>query len=85
MTQLQRLVLDYRNGELVVCCLYRSEDGPNPETKARRQEATALARAGLRDALEALECRVDLVGHSGYAVREDVLCASSGEAHDGRT
>jgi hypothetical protein len=25
---LQRLVLDYRSGELVVRCLYRSEDWP---------------------------------------------------------
>jgi hypothetical protein len=28
MTELQRLVLDYRSGELVVRCLYRSQDGP---------------------------------------------------------
>jgi hypothetical protein len=32
---LERLVLDYRGGELVVRVLYRSEDGPNPGTKAR--------------------------------------------------
>ena len=25
---IQRLVLDYRTGELVVRCLYRSQDGP---------------------------------------------------------
>jgi hypothetical protein len=25
---LQRLVLDYRDDELVVCCLYRSQDWP---------------------------------------------------------
>ncbi len=34
---LQRFVLDFRTGELVVRCLYRSEDGPGPNTKARRQ------------------------------------------------
>jgi hypothetical protein len=28
MTELQRLVLDYRSGELVVRCLYRSQDWP---------------------------------------------------------
>jgi hypothetical protein len=32
MTQLKRLVLDFRNGELVVRCLYRSKGGPNPGT-----------------------------------------------------
>jgi len=34
---LQRLVLDYRTGELVVRVLYGSKDGPNPGTKARRR------------------------------------------------
>jgi hypothetical protein len=28
MTELQRLVLDFRNDELVVRCLYRSQDWP---------------------------------------------------------
>jgi hypothetical protein len=32
---LQRLVLDYRSGELVVRCLYKTRDGPNPGTKPR--------------------------------------------------
>jgi hypothetical protein len=36
---LQRLVLDYRSGELVVRCLYRTEGGAGPNTKARRREA----------------------------------------------
>ena len=70
---LQRLVLDYRTGEFVVRCLYRCQDGPNPGTKARRREVTELTRSGLRDALEALEGRVDVVGVSGYDVREDIL------------
>jgi hypothetical protein len=57
MTQLQRLVLDYRSGELVARVLYRSED------------------------LEALEGRVDVVGTSGYEVREDfVLCTAKSVA-----
>jgi hypothetical protein len=74
MTQLQRLVLDYRSGELVVRVLYRSSLGaPNPGTKARTREVTDLARSGLRDALETLEGRVDVVGTSGYSVREDLL------------
>lgn len=45
---LQRLVLDYRTGELVVRCLYRqSTDSPGPSTKARQQEVTALVRTGM--------------------------------------
>jgi len=56
MSTLQRLVLDYRTGELVVRCLYRSTlDAPNPGTVRRRREVEELARSGLRDALEALE------------------------------
>jgi hypothetical protein len=53
--------------------LYRRQDGPNPGTKARQREATALARTGLQRALEALEGRVDVIGTSGYEVREDIL------------
>ncbi len=79
---LQRLVLDYRSGELVVRCLYRSQDGPNPGTKARGKEVSELARTGLQDALEALEGGAEVVGTSGYAVREDVLLATtSPDAH----
>jgi hypothetical protein len=49
MTQLQRLVLDYRSGDLVTRVLYRSSlDGPNTGTKARQREVTELAREGLR-------------------------------------
>ncbi len=86
MTQasLHRLVLDYRAGELVLRVLYRRQDGPNPGTKARRREVTALARTGLTQALEALdsEAGVECVGTSGFTTREDVLLAtsSSGEA-----
>jgi hypothetical protein len=70
---LQRLVLDYRTGELFVRCLYRAEDGPNPGTKARIREVTKLARSGLRDALEALEGGAECVGTSGFTTREDTL------------
>lgn len=38
MTDLKRLVLDYRSGELVVRCLYRTEGEAGPNTKARRRE-----------------------------------------------
>jgi hypothetical protein len=70
---LERLVLDYRGGELVVRVLYRSEDGPNPGTKARTRGVAELARTGLQDALEALEGGAECVGTSGFTTREDIL------------
>jgi hypothetical protein len=82
MTQLERLVLEYRSGELVVRTLYRSQDGPNPGTQARGKEVSELTREGLRETLRALEGRVDVVGTSGYSVREDIMVAEvrSGQA-----
>jgi hypothetical protein len=81
MSNLQRLVIDFRNSELVVRCLYQTQDGPGPNTKARRREVQYLTREGLGAALEALEGRVDVVGTSGFTVREDVvLCTSKGDA-----
>jgi len=78
---LQRLILDYRTGELVVRCLYRCQDGPNPGTKARTRVGAELARSGLEQALDALEGRVDVVRTSGFTTREDiVLCTVQGEA-----
>jgi hypothetical protein len=53
MTGLKRLVLDFRTDELVVRCLYRSQDEAGPKTKARRREVTELTREGLSAALEA--------------------------------
>jgi hypothetical protein len=79
--RLQRLVLDYRSGELVVCCLYRSSSGPGPNAKARRREVTELTREGLSAALGALERRVDVVETSGFTTREDIfLCTTKGAA-----
>ncbi len=74
---LQRLVLDYRTGELILRVLYRSQDGPNPGTKARGKEVSRLARSGLQDALEALEGDAEVVGTSGFTTREDVLLATT--------
>ena len=67
MTELKRLVIDFHTDELAVRCLYRSQDGPGPNTKARRREVTQLTREGLSAALEALEGRVDIFsrGHRG--------------------
>jgi hypothetical protein len=79
---LQRLVLDFRTGELVVRCLYHSSSGPGPHTKARRREVSELTRERLSAALEALEGRVDVVGTSGFTTREDiVLCTAKGDVH----
>jgi hypothetical protein len=75
---LQRLVLDYRSGELVIRALYRSSlDAPNPGTKARAREVTELTRQGLRQALVSLEVDAALVGCSGFTQREDVLLATT--------
>ena len=73
---LQRIVLDYRTGELVVRALYRTEDGPNPGTRARAREVSNLVRSGLEQALTALEDgSVEAVGTSGFTTREDtILC-----------
>src|SRR5215203_6948106 len=82
---LQRLVLDFRNGELVVRCLYRSKGDSNPATKGRRREVAALTRTGLPQALEVLEAGVDvdMVGTSGFTSREAILSRDtrSQEAH----
>ena len=72
---LKRLVLEFRDGELIARVLYRSGlDGPNLSTKARAREVSALARTGLQDALEALDAGdVVICGTSGFSQREDLL------------
>jgi len=77
MNELKRLVLDFRTDELVVRCLYRSKGDSNPGTKTRKKEAASLTRAGLEQALEALEVGTECVGTSGFTTREDVLLAST--------
>jgi hypothetical protein len=49
---------------------------PAPTTKARRREVIERARAGLTQALEALEGGAQCVGTSGFTTREDVLLAA---------
>lgn len=75
---LQRLVLTYTREGVEIRCLYRSKAQPHPGTAARRREATELARAGLREALRALDAgdATDL-GTSGFTTREDVLGLSA--------
>jgi hypothetical protein len=80
MTQLERLVVDYRSGEVVVRVLYRSSlDAPNTGTKGRRRQVSELAREGLRQALASLEGETTLVGCSGFTQREDVLLVDARE------
>jgi hypothetical protein len=72
--QLQRLVVEFRTGELLMHALYhRGADGPNPGTRARATEVQELTRTGLQDALKALEDGAECVGTSGFTTREDVL------------
>jgi hypothetical protein len=81
MSQLQRLILTFKPEEVIMHALYRTEGEAGPNTKTRRREVTRLTREGLRQALASLEGRVDLVGISGYEVREDiVLCTAKGVA-----
>jgi hypothetical protein len=70
---LQRLVITFKPDELVLRALYKTQDGPGPNTKARRREVIELARSGLAQALEALEGGAQCVGTSGFTQREDVL------------
>ena len=72
---LQRLVLTFKPEGIEIRTLYRTKAGPNPGTKGRAREVVAFAQAGLQEALEALEGRVDVVGESGYETREDTLSA----------
>jgi len=84
VTDLKRLVLEYRTGELVVRVLYRSNGEANPGTVRRRREVTDLCRQGLKDALEQLqEGDVEMVGTSGFTTHEDVLCTGRGFAPSG--
>ena len=71
--QLQRLILTFKPDGVEVRALYRTKHGPGPGTAARRREATEIARAGLREALEALEGRADVIGMSGFEAREDTI------------
>jgi len=82
MATLERLVLDFRSGELVVRVLYRDQDGANPGTKARRRQVEDLTREGLRQALVSLEVDTALVGCSGFTQREDVLLVEAKQEGD---
>lgn len=76
---MQRLILTFKDGELVIHTLYHTqEDSPGPNTKARCKEVTQLTRIGLRRALASLDSEADVVvaGTSGFFRREDILVAA---------
>jgi hypothetical protein len=73
MTDLKRLVLDFRTGEIVVRCLYRNKGDSNPGTKTRTKEVSTLVKTGLEQGLQALEDGAEVVGTSGFTTREDIL------------
>jgi hypothetical protein len=82
---LQRIVIDLRQKEMVLRVLYRSEDGPGPNTKARAREVSNLVRTGLQDALRALDDgTVDCVGTSGFTTREDLLSVALPRPYEAR-
>lgn len=76
---LRRLVLEFKPDGIHARILYRRQGGPNPGTKARRREATELARAGLVQACEAFAGDVEDIGTAGFETREDTfLCTDTG-------
>lgn len=74
---LQRLVITFKPEEIVMHALYRTQNGPGPNTKARTKQVTELTRTGLQDALEGLEGGAECVGTSGFIHREDVLLTTT--------
>lgn len=68
---LLRLVLTFKAEGVEVRALYRKKNGPNPGTKAR--EVVDLTRSGLQNALRTLEGRVEVIGTSGYEIREETI------------
>ena len=81
---LQRLILTFEPEELIVHALYRTEDGPGPNTKARTREVAELAKTGLERALKALEGGAECVGTSGFTTREDVLLTTASPTSESR-
>jgi hypothetical protein len=47
---LQRLIITFKAEQLILHTLYKTQDGPGPNTKARARVVTELARSGLTPA-----------------------------------
>jgi hypothetical protein len=84
MIKPKRIVLTFRDGEILVRTLYQASlDGPNPDTKRRLKEVRDLTCRGLEEALGALEASASeatCVGSSGFTTREDILSLDTSEA-----
>jgi hypothetical protein len=74
MSELKRLVIDLRSGELVLRVLYHSRGDANRGTVRRRREVVDLCRGGLQDALEYAALRLRL--ENAHAATEAALVAS---------
>lgn len=72
----QRLVITFTREGVEVRTLYSTKAGPGPSTKVRQKEVEQIARAGLEQALRALDGSVEMVGTSGFTTREDTRSAS---------
>jgi hypothetical protein len=78
MTELQRLVLDYRTGELVALPLPQRRRSRPEHQSSQASKVQDLTHEGLSVALEALEGRVDIAGMSGFTTQGDiVLCTTN--------
>jgi hypothetical protein len=74
LSEPKRIVLTFRDGEIVIRTLYQCKDGPNPDTKRRLKEVRDLTHWGLKEALVALQASTPTcVGSSGFTTREDIL------------
>jgi hypothetical protein len=78
---LRSLALSFYPEGLAIRVMYRMKDSAGPNTKARAKEVAGLARAGLEQAVESLEGRVNVVDTSGYETREDTISADAARHH----
>jgi hypothetical protein len=73
--QIQRIVITFNREGIEIRTLYRTrnQDGPGPNSKARRREVEELSREGLRQALASFEGGAECIGTSGFTTREDTF------------
>ncbi len=73
-------MVSFDRDTLTARVLYRRKGGPDSGTNARGREVTEITRTGLQRVLAAVEGCVDVVGTTGYEVREDTICADVAKA-----
>jgi hypothetical protein len=85
MTELRRLILEFKPDGHELRVLYRTTTRANPGTDRRRREVEQLVRTGLERALEALrEGPAEMVGTAGFTTREDSLFLVADQTIAGR-